>query len=62
MLPFVEFPSMSGPSDVNRIAEQVVEGPPREYRTAMVTPIGSNPLLAAIAICLQVVVEIEDRS
>lgn len=50
---------MSSLSDINRIAEQVLEGSSGENRAAPASPISSYSLLAPIAICLQIVVEIE---
>jgi hypothetical protein len=58
----VELASVPGLSDINRIAEQVVKGSSGENRAASTPPIGSDPLLAPIAIRLEVVVEIEDGS
>ena len=51
---------MSSLSDINRIAEKVIEGSSGENRASLASAISSYSLFAPIAICLQVVVEIED--
>jgi hypothetical protein len=53
---------MSSLSDIDRITKQVVESSPGENRATSASPIGPNSAFASVAGCLQVVVEIEDRS